>query len=87
MDQDQTDVQFNTATARMLHREALRRAAQEMNSTSGPGLEGLLARISAESTAAAAEQVADHSVTVQDKPDTAFGSAGADVGLGPPAIR
>ncbi len=55
--QDQTDVAFNASTARMLRREALRRAAQEVSTLSGPGLEGVLARISAEVTAHAAEQV------------------------------
>jgi hypothetical protein len=53
-DQDQPDAQFDAMTARLLHREALRRAANEVNTTSGPGLEGVLARISAEVTAAAA---------------------------------
>src|SRR5580698_10481194 len=43
-------------TARLLRREALRRAAAEMNTTSGPGLESVLARISAEVTAEAAAQ-------------------------------
>jgi hypothetical protein len=53
-DQDPPDPQFDAMTARLLHREALRRAAEELNTTSGPGLEGVLARISAEVTAQAA---------------------------------
>ena len=47
---------FNTTTNRLLRREALRRAAQELNTTSGPGLESVLERISAEVTAEAAEK-------------------------------
>jgi len=58
-DQDRPDPQFDAMTARLLHREALRRAAEELNTTSGPGLEGVLARISAEVTAEAARQAAD----------------------------
>ena len=46
--QEQPDPQFDATTARLLRREALRRAAAEMNTTSGPGLENVLARISAE---------------------------------------
>jgi hypothetical protein len=66
MDQEQTDLQFNASVARMLHREALRRAAREMNSTSGPGLEAILARISADATAEAAERIVDHATAVPD---------------------
>jgi hypothetical protein len=55
-EQDRPDPQFDAMTARLLHREALRRAAEEMNTTSAPGLEGVLARISAEVTAEAARQ-------------------------------
>jgi hypothetical protein len=47
---------FNATTARLLRREALRRAAAELNTTSGPGLESMLERISAEVTAEAAER-------------------------------
>jgi hypothetical protein len=54
VDQDRPDPEFDAMTTRLLRREALRRAAQELNTTSGPGLEGVLARISAEVTAAAA---------------------------------
>jgi phage shock protein A len=53
-DQDQSAAAYNTMTARLLRREALRRAAEELNTTSGPGLEAALARISAEVTAEAA---------------------------------
>jgi phage shock protein A len=61
-DQDSADPQsnapqFNAMTARLLRREALRRAAEELNTTSGPGLEGVLARISAEVTADAIDRV------------------------------
>ncbi len=44
------DPEFDRMTARLLHREALRRAAAELNTTSGPGLEDALARISIEVT-------------------------------------
>ena len=54
VDQDAPDPKFDAMTARLLRREALRRAAEELNTTSGPGLEGVLARISAEVTAEAA---------------------------------
>jgi len=57
MDQDASDPQFNAMTARLLRREALRRAAEELNTTSGRGLEGVLARISAEATAEAAYRI------------------------------
>ena len=56
MEEQQSDREFNAMTARLLRREALRRAAEEMNTTSGPGLEGMLGRISAEVTAEAAEK-------------------------------
>jgi len=46
--------EFNTMTNRLLRREALRRAAEELNTTSGPGLESVLSRISNEVTADAA---------------------------------
>jgi len=54
VDQEQSESEFNAMTARLLRREALRRAAEELNATLGPGLEGMLARISAEATAEAA---------------------------------
>ncbi len=57
--QDRDDAQFDAITARLIRREALRRAAEELNTTSGPGLEGVLARISAEVTADAAEKASE----------------------------
>ena len=52
-DGNQTDPAFDAMTNRLLRREALRRAAAELNTTSAPGLEATLARISAEVTAEA----------------------------------
>jgi hypothetical protein len=52
-DHNRRDLQFDATTARLLRREALRRAAHEINTTSGPGLENVLAQISAEITAEA----------------------------------
>jgi len=52
-DQDKPDPQFDAMTSRLLRREALRRAAEELNTTSGPGLEAAEAQISAEVTAEA----------------------------------
>jgi hypothetical protein len=43
--------------SRPLQRESLRRAAEKLNTTTGPGLEGVLARISAEVTTEAASRV------------------------------
>ena len=57
-EQDTQDPQFDAMTARLLRREALRRAAEELNTTSGPGLEAVLARISAEVTAEANARIA-----------------------------
>lgn len=54
VDQDAPDPQFDALTARLLRRDALRRAAEELNTTSALGLEAVLARISAEFTAEAA---------------------------------
>ena len=56
-DCDHSDPQFEAMTARLLRREALRRAAKELNTTFGPGLESVLASISAEVTADAASRV------------------------------
>jgi hypothetical protein len=56
VERDPSDAEFNAMTARLLRREALRRAAAELNSTSGPGLEDVLSRISAEVTAEAVDQ-------------------------------
>jgi hypothetical protein len=58
IDQDKPDAAFRAETNRLLRREALRRAAQELNTTSGPGLESVTARISADVTAEAAERLA-----------------------------
>jgi phage shock protein A len=59
---DTSDAEFNAMTSRLLRREALRRAAEELNTTSGPGLESMLARISAEATAEAASRSATTTV-------------------------
>ena len=59
VEQDRPDPVFDAMTSRLLRREALRRAAEELNTTSGPGLEGVLARISAEVTAEASARIAD----------------------------
>jgi hypothetical protein len=56
-DQDRPDPQFDALTARLLRREALRRAAEELNTTLPLGLEGVLARISAEVTADAVSRM------------------------------
>jgi hypothetical protein len=65
-DEESPDPQFDAMTARLLHREALRRAAEELNTTSGPGLEGVLAQISAEVTAEAARRASDTEATETD---------------------
>jgi hypothetical protein len=49
-DQDSPDPQFDAMTSRLIRREALRRAAEEVNTMSGPGLEQTLARVSDEVT-------------------------------------
>jgi phage shock protein A len=54
VDQDEPDQQFDAMTSRLLRREALRRAAEELNTMTGPGLEAALARISTEVTEEAA---------------------------------
>ena len=54
VDQDAPDPQFDAMTARLLGREALRRAAEELSTMTGPGLEEALARISTEVTDEAA---------------------------------
>ena len=59
VEQDRPDPAFDAMTSRLLRREALRRAAEELNTTSGPGLEDVLARISAEVTAEASARIAD----------------------------
>jgi hypothetical protein len=67
-DPDAPDPQFDAMTARLLRREALRRAAEELNTTSEPGLEGVLARISAEVTAEAAGRHATDATLVRKLP-------------------
>jgi phage shock protein A len=59
-EQDPPDPKFDAMTSRLLRREALRRAAEELNTTSPQGLEDVLARISAEVTADADARVAEH---------------------------
>jgi hypothetical protein len=59
VEQDKPEPEFNATTNRLLRREALRRAAEELNTTSGPGLEHMLGRISAEVTAEAAARQAN----------------------------
>lgn len=58
VDQDAPDQQFDAMTSRLLRREALRRAAEELNTMTGPGLEEALARISSEVTEEAAHRYA-----------------------------
>ena len=65
---DAPDPEFNVRTSRLLRREALRRAAQELNTTSAPGLEQTLSRISDEVTAEAAERHALEAVPGRPKP-------------------
>jgi hypothetical protein len=48
------DTAFDAFTSRMIRREALRRAAEELSTTTPAGLESALARISEEVTADAA---------------------------------
>ena len=63
MENDQSEPEFNAATARLLRREALRRAAEELNTTSPPGLENVLNQISEEVTADAEEKRKRDAVT------------------------
>ncbi len=58
-DQDQQDPEFDTFTARLIRREALRRAALELSTATPAGLESTLAQISAEVTADAVAARAD----------------------------
>jgi hypothetical protein len=59
MPDDQSDpVAFETFSARLIAREARRRAALELSTTTPAGLESALARISAEVTADAADSKA-----------------------------
>jgi hypothetical protein len=68
MEQDPSEAAHNAMTARLLRREALRRAATELNSTSGPGLEDVLGRISAEVTAEATDKRARNGREVIPEP-------------------
>jgi hypothetical protein len=54
VDQDTPDPQFDAMTSRLLRREALRRAAEDLSTMTGPGLEQAMARVSAEVTEEAA---------------------------------
>jgi hypothetical protein len=53
-DTDAPDPEFDTRTSRLIRREALRRAALELSTTTPAGLESALAKISAEVTDEAA---------------------------------
>ena len=53
-DTDKPDLAFDTFSARLIRREALRRAALELSTTTPAGLESALAKISEEVTADAA---------------------------------
>jgi phage shock protein A len=64
---DKPNPAFDAMTSRLLRREALRRAAEELNTMSPSGLEGVLARISAEVTA----EAACRSAADKGKPDSA----------------
>lgn len=59
VEQDRPDQLFDAMTSRLLRREALRRPAEELTTTSGPGLEAVLAGISAEVTAGASARIAE----------------------------
>jgi phage shock protein A len=54
VEKEKPDPQFDAMTSRLLRREALRRAADELNTMTGPGLEQALAQVSAEVTQEAA---------------------------------
>jgi hypothetical protein len=54
-DADLPDPEFESLTSRLIRREALRRAALELSTTTPAGLESALAKISAEVTEEAAE--------------------------------
>jgi hypothetical protein len=57
MDQDRPDPEFEAKTSRLLRRETLRRTAEKLNTTTGPGREEVLAPTSAEVTTEAASRV------------------------------
>jgi len=63
VEQDQPDLAFDAMTSRLSRREALRRAAKELNTTSVHGLENVVARISAEVTAEASTHIADRNAS------------------------
>ena len=65
---DPADAAFDAMTSRLLRREALRRAAETLNTTSAPGLENVLARISADVTREAAERNAEPTPTSAVRP-------------------
>ena len=67
VNQDTPDPQFDAMTSRLLRREALRRAAEELSTMTGPGLENALARLSAEVT----EEAAYRHATAGSKADDA----------------
>ena len=54
-DSDAPDPEFDSRTSRLIRREALRRAALELSTTTPAGLESALAKISADVTEEAAE--------------------------------
>ena len=60
VDQDRPDPEFDAMTSRLLRRQALRRAAEKLNMTTGPGLEEVQARISAEATTEATSRVENY---------------------------
>jgi len=65
-EQDRPDPAFDVMTSRLLRREALRRAAEELNTTSPRGLEDVLARISIEAAEEAANRHEIASCKVSD---------------------
>ncbi len=58
-DETEDDAAFNRAASRLLRREALRRAAADLNTSSPPALEQALAAISREVTEEAVSRIAD----------------------------
>jgi hypothetical protein len=69
MDQDRPDPEFEAMTSRLLRRETLRRAAEKLNTTTGPGREEVLAPISAEVTTEAASRVSATNADPYSWPD------------------
>ena len=72
INQDAPDQQIDAMNSRLLRRKALRRAAEELNTMTGPGLEQALARISTEVTEEAAYRHAIAAGKV-DHPGAALG--------------